>query len=256
MENLQNGGTGRRTGGSPNASARKMLVGVNVKSNLNSINISLWKLGKSFEFDKMKIIPQTLPNICWAFKAVTQPVCITKTSFKKTTIIKVESFLSEMKICKLSTAANNFTARWGGNMQVSKQAIYASEREPSITITTPKPSQLPFWPWHFLSSSLKPPWAGGKFDIDFLRDVKAIWIQLTSSSLANQWGAYFSAVFGRKFNPTTVLRPCQPLACCWRVGIASAPTLFTSCVFCTSSCPPLMMMKIFLMDVSAAADLF
>ena len=36
-------------------------------------------------------------------------------------------------------------------------------------------------------------------------------VQLTSSCRANQWGAYFSAVFGRKFNPTTVLRPCQPL---------------------------------------------
>ena len=53
-------------------------------------------------------------------------------------------------------------------------------------------------------------------------------IQLTNSRRANQWGAYFSAVFGRKFNPTTVLRPCQPLACCWRVGIAPAPTLFTT----------------------------
>ena len=54
------------------------------------------------------------------------------------------------------------------------------------------------------------------------------WLQLTNSSQAKHGGAYFSAVFGRKFNPTTVLRPCQPLACCWRVGIASAPTLFTT----------------------------
>ena len=53
-------------------------------------------------------------------------------------------------------------------------------------------------------------------------------VQLGSSSRAKHGGAYFSAVFGRKFNPTTVLRPCQPLACCWRVGIAPAPTLFTT----------------------------
>ena len=54
------------------------------------------------------------------------------------------------------------------------------------------------------------------------------YIQLTNSSQAKHGGAYFSAVFGRKLNMTTVLRPCQPLACCWRVGIASAPTLFTT----------------------------
>ena len=55
-----------------------------------------------------------------------------------------------------------------------------------------------------------------------------ILVQLGSSSRAIHGGAYFSAVFGRKFNPTTVLRPCQPLACYWRVGIAPAPTLFTT----------------------------
>ena len=43
------------------------------------------------------------------------------------------------------------------------------------------------------------------------------YIQLGSSSRAKHGGAYFSAVFGRKFNPTTVLRPSQPLACYWRV---------------------------------------
>ena len=53
-------------------------------------------------------------------------------------------------------------------------------------------------------------------------------IQLGSSSCAKHGGAYLSAVFGRKFNPTTVLRPCQPLACYWGVGIAAAPTLFTT----------------------------
>ena len=53
-------------------------------------------------------------------------------------------------------------------------------------------------------------------------------LQLGSSSRAKHGGAYFSAVFGRKFNPTTVLRPCQPLACYWRVAIAAAPTLFTT----------------------------
>ena len=53
-------------------------------------------------------------------------------------------------------------------------------------------------------------------------------VQLGSSSRAIHGGAYFSAVFGRKFDPTTVLRPCQPLACYWRVGIAPAPTLFTT----------------------------
>ena len=53
-------------------------------------------------------------------------------------------------------------------------------------------------------------------------------VQLGSSSRAKHGRAYFSAVFGRKFNPTTVLRPCQPLACYWRVGIAAAPTLFTT----------------------------
>ena len=53
-------------------------------------------------------------------------------------------------------------------------------------------------------------------------------VQLGSSSRAKHGGAYFSAVFGRNFNPTTVLRPCQPLACYWGVGIAPAPTLFTT----------------------------
>ena len=36
-----------------------------------------------------------------------------------------------------------------------------------------------------------------------------------TSSRAIHGGAYFSAVSGRKFNLTTVLRPCRPLACCW-----------------------------------------
>ena len=40
-------------------------------------------------------------------------------------------------------------------------------------------------------------------------------IQLGTSSRAIHGGAYFSAVSGRKFNLTTVLRPCRPLACCW-----------------------------------------
>ena len=39
--------------------------------------------------------------------------------------------------------------------------------------------------------------------------------QLGTSSRAIHGGAYFSAVSGRKFNLTTVLRPCRPLACCW-----------------------------------------
>ena len=42
-----------------------------------------------------------------------------------------------------------------------------------------------------------------------------IYIQLGTSSRAIHGGAYFSAVSGRKFNLTTVLRPCRPLACCW-----------------------------------------
>ena len=42
-------------------------------------------------------------------------------------------------------------------------------------------------------------------------------LQLSKSSLSKHGGAYFSAVFGRKFNPTTVLRPSQPLVCYWRV---------------------------------------
>ena len=37
----------------------------------------------------------------------------------------------------------------------------------------------------------------------------------------------FSAVFGRKFDPTTVLRPCQPLACYWRGGVGIFTVLFT-----------------------------
>ena len=40
-------------------------------------------------------------------------------------------------------------------------------------------------------------------------------LQLGTSSRAIHGGAYFSAVSGRKFNLTTVLRPCWPLACCW-----------------------------------------
>ena len=36
--------------------------------------------------------------------------------------------------------------------------------------------------------------------------INVSWIQLTKSSLAKHGGAYFSAVFGRKFDPTTVLR--------------------------------------------------
>ena len=42
-------------------------------------------------------------------------------------------------------------------------------------------------------------------------------LQLGSSSRAIHGGAYFSAIFGRNFNPTTVLRPSQPLTCYWRV---------------------------------------
>ena len=57
---------------------------------------------------------------------------------------------------------------------------------------------------------------------------KSNYVQLRSSSRAKHGGAYFSAVFGRKFNPTTVLRPCQPLACYWRVGIVAVPTLFST----------------------------
>ena len=49
------------------------------------------------------------------------------------------------------------------------------------------------------------------------RNLKPKKVQLGSSSRAIHWGAYFSAVFGRKFNPTTVLRPSQPLACYWMV---------------------------------------
>ena len=51
-------------------------------------------------------------------------------------------------------------------------------------------------------------------------------VQLGSSSPAIHGGAYFSAVFRRKFNPTTVLRPCQPLAWYWR---GFSPAL---CHFC------------------------
>ena len=40
-------------------------------------------------------------------------------------------------------------------------------------------------------------------------------VQLGTSNRAIHGGAYFSAVSGRKFNLTTVLRPCRPLACCW-----------------------------------------
>ena len=47
-------------------------------------------------------------------------------------------------------------------------------------------------------------------------EIKPRKIQLGSYSRAIHGGAYFSAVFGRKFNPTTVLRPCQPLAWYWR----------------------------------------
>ena len=63
--------------------------------------------------------------------------------------------------------------------------------------------------------------------LDWINAV-SLYVQLGSSSRAKHGGAYFSAVFGRKFDPTTVLRPCQPLACYWRVGIAAAPTLFTT----------------------------
>ena len=42
-----------------------------------------------------------------------------------------------------------------------------------------------------------------------------LFLQLGTSSRAIHGGAYFSAVSGRKFNLTTVLRPCRPLACCW-----------------------------------------
>merc|ERR1711928_297668 len=39
-------------------------------------------------------------------------------------------------------------------------------------------------------------------------------LQLESSSCAIHGGAYFWALSGRKFNLTSVLRPCRPLACC------------------------------------------
>ena len=42
-------------------------------------------------------------------------------------------------------------------------------------------------------------------------------LQLGTSSRAIHGGAYFSAVSGQKFNLTTVLRPCRPLACYWMV---------------------------------------
>ena len=42
-------------------------------------------------------------------------------------------------------------------------------------------------------------------------------LQLGTSSRSIHGGAYFSAVSGRKFNLTTVLRPCRPLACYWMV---------------------------------------
>ena len=42
-------------------------------------------------------------------------------------------------------------------------------------------------------------------------------VQLESSSRAKHGGAYFSAVSGRKYNLTTVLRICQLLAFYWRV---------------------------------------
>ena len=47
-------------------------------------------------------------------------------------------------------------------------------------------------------------------------------IQLSTSSRAIHGGAYFSAVFGRKFNPTTLFWDpgFETLACHWRVGIA------------------------------------
>ena len=50
------------------------------------------------------------------------------------------------------------------------------------------------------------------FVATFLTETK---LQLGTSSRAIHGGAYFSAVSGRKFNLTTVLRPCRPLACCW-----------------------------------------
>ena len=40
-------------------------------------------------------------------------------------------------------------------------------------------------------------------------------LQLGTSSRSIHGGANFSAVSGQKFNLTTVLRPCRPLACCW-----------------------------------------
>ena len=51
--------------------------------------------------------------------------------------------------------------------------------------------------------------------IRFFLHLIGIFLQLGTSSRAIHGGAYFSAVSGRKFNLTTVLRPCWPLACCW-----------------------------------------
>ena len=65
------------------------------------------------------------------------------------------------------------------------------------------------WP----SSSSSPWW----WVSIFLQGAALTYVQLESSSRAIHGGAYFSAIFGRKFNPTTVLRPSQPLACYWRV---------------------------------------
>ena len=48
-------------------------------------------------------------------------------------------------------------------------------------------------------------------------------LQLGSSSRAIHGGAYFSAVFGQKFNPTTILRQCQPLACYWSICHGTNP---------------------------------
>ena len=83
-----------------------------------------------------------------------------------------------------------------------------------------QPSRFPHRPWMLILIN--------KYQRPIIFSLSFKSLQLGSSSRAIHGGAYFSAVFGQKFNPTTVLRPCQPLACYWRVGIAAAPTLFTT----------------------------
>ena len=57
-----------------------------------------------------------------------------------------------------------------------------------------------------------------RFDLNSMPSIRLAtenYLQLGTSSRAIHGGAYFSAVSGRKFNLTTVLRLCRPLACCW-----------------------------------------